>query len=91
MVHFAVLDKDAYSFKYVIDHPNIPEKVQKILPNKNGSLFINGERARRFVNELVKGSQIRYLITSSKLDYETRTRSLIGFTKAYNKIKNCKS
>ena len=89
MVKFAVRDKYANSFKYVIDHPNIPEKVQEILPDRNGSLFINGEQASRFINELKKGNQIRYLISSSKHDYETRTHSLIGFTKAYNQIKDC--
>ena len=89
MVKFAPFDQGAYSFKYIIDHPSIPEQVQEILPDRKGSLFINGPKAVRFIQQLKKGNQIRYLISSTSRKYETQAVSLIGFTKTFNSINNC--
>lgn len=90
MVMFAGTDQGAYNFKYIIDHPNTPEKVQEILPDRKGRLGITGKQAVKFIQQLKKGNQIRYLISSSKRENETQAISLIGFTKVYNSINDCK-
>lgn len=90
MVTFAPFDQGAYSFKYVIDHPSIPEQVQEVLPDRKGSLFINGPKAVSFIKQLKKGNRIRYLISSPNKKYETRAVSLVGFTKTFDSINSCK-
>jgi len=90
MVKFAAFDRGVYSFKYVIDHPNMSEQVREILPNRKGSLFINGPRAVEFIELLKKGNQIRYLIGSNTRTYDTQAISLLGFASTLNSINNCK-
>ena len=90
MVKFATFDKGAYSFKYIIDQQSVPEIVKEIVANKKGSLFINDQEALEFIENLKKGEQLRYLISSNNKEYKTRAVSLNGFAKTFNSINSCK-